>query len=153
MAPEQIEGKGMDERSDIYSLGIMAYEMVTGRRPYPEEDPAKLMDLHVHEDVPDPRVLVPDLPDEVHRFIRRATERDPEARYQSVGEALHELQPLAQRMGVRREPHLRERRKMMILSLFYQEEHQLTLNRLVEELSRELEKIGATLRAADFRDV
>ena len=153
MAPEQIEGKGMDERSDIYSLGIMAYEMVTGRRAYPEEDPAKLMDLHVHEDVPDPRVLVPDLPDEVHRFIRRATERDPEARYQSVGEALHELQPLAQRMGVRREPHLRERRKMMILSLFYQEGHQLTLNRLVEELSRELEKIGAVLRAADFKDV
>jgi hypothetical protein len=54
---------------------------------------------------------------------------------------------------VRREPHLRERRKMMILSLFYKEEHQLTLNRLVEELSRELEKIGAVLRAADFKDI
>lgn len=153
MAPEQIEGKGADERTDIYSLGIMAYEMVTGRRPYPEEDLAKLMDLHLHEDVPDPRVLVPDLPDDVHRFIRRATERDPAARYKSAGEALRELQPLAERMGVRRQPHLREQRKNMILSLFYKEEHQLTLNRLVEELSRELEKIGAVLRAADFKDV
>jgi len=153
MAPEQLEAKGVDERTDIYSLGIMAYEMVTGRRPYPEDDLAKLMDLHVHEDVPDPRLLVPDLPDEVHRFIRRATERDPAARYRSAREALRDLQPLAERMGVGGAPHLREQRKNMILSLFYKEEHQLMLNRLVEELSRELEKIGAVLRAADFKDV
>jgi hypothetical protein len=56
-------------------------------------------------------------------------------------------------MGVGGAPHLREQRKNMILSLFYREEHQLTLNRLVEELSKELEKIGASLRAADFKDV
>jgi len=153
MAPEQITGEPVDARTDIYALGIMAYEMVTGQRPYPEEDISKVLDMHVHEDVPDPRVLVPDLPDEVHRFIRRATERDPAARYQGAGEALRDLQPLAERMGVGGAPHLREQRKNMILSLFYKEEHQLMLNRLVEELSRELEKIGAVLRAADFKDV
>jgi hypothetical protein len=96
---------------------------------------------------------VPDLPEELCHFIRRATERDPAARYKSAWEALHSLQPLAERMGVGGAPHLREQRKNMILSLFYKEEHQLTLNRLVEELSRELEKIGAVLRAADFKDV
>jgi serine/threonine protein kinase len=153
MAPEQITGEPVDARTDIYALGIMAYEMVTGQRPYPEEDISKVLDMHVHEDVPDPRVLVPNLPDEVHRFIRRATERDPAARYQGAGEALRDLQPLAERMGVGGAPHLRVQRKNMILSLFYKEEHQLTLNRLVEELSRELEKIGAVLRAADFKDV
>jgi CRP-like cAMP-binding protein len=153
MAPEQIEGKGVDERTDIYSLGIMAYEMVAGQRPYPEDDISKVLDLHVHEDVPDPRRVVPDLPEELCHFIRRATERDPAARYKNAGEALRDLQPLAERMGVGRAPHLGEQRKNMILSLFYKEEHQLTLNRLVEELSRELEKIGAVLRAADFKDV
>jgi len=153
MAPEQIKGEPMDARSDIYSLGIMAYEMVAGRRPYPEDDISKLLDMHVHEDVPDVRGVVPDLPDELCYFIRRATDRDRTARFKSAWEACRSLQPLAERMGVGGAAHLREHRKNMILSLFYKEEHQLTLNRLVEELSRELEKIGATLRAADFKDV
>jgi CRP-like cAMP-binding protein/tRNA A-37 threonylcarbamoyl transferase component Bud32 len=153
MAPEQITGGPVDARSDIYSLGIMAYEMVAGRRPYPEDDISKVLDMHVREDVPEPHAVVPDLPDELCHFIRRATARDPAARYKSAWDALRSLQPLAERMGVGGTPHLREQRKNMILSLFYKEEHQLTLNRLVEELSRELEKIGATLRAADFKDV
>jgi serine/threonine protein kinase len=153
MAPERIEGEPMDARSDIYSLGIMAYEMVAGQRPYPEEDISKLLEMHVHEDVPDPRGVVPDLPDELCHFIRRATERNRTARFKSAWEACRSLQPLAERMGVTRAPHLREQRKNMILSLFYKEEHQLTLNRLVEQFSKELDKIGATLRAADFKDV
>lgn len=68
MSPEQIEGEMVDERTDIYSLGIMAYELVTGQRPYPEDDLFELMDLHV-QDVPDPRRLIPDLPDELHIVV------------------------------------------------------------------------------------
>jgi predicted Ser/Thr protein kinase len=153
MAPEQIKGEPVDARTDIYALGIMAYEMVTGQRPYPEDDISRLPDMHVHEDVPDPRGVVPDLPEELCHFIRRATERERTSRFTSAREALRSLQPLADKMGVRRAPYLRERRKMMILSLFYQTEHQLTLNRLVEGFSKELEKIGAVVRAADFKDI
>jgi serine/threonine protein kinase len=72
MSPEQIVGESVDERTDIYSLGILVYEMISGQRPYPEDDLAELMDLHVREDVPDPRSLVPDLPDEISYFIKRA---------------------------------------------------------------------------------
>ena len=60
MSPEQIEGEMVDERTDIYSPGIMAYELVTGQRPYPEDDLFELMDLHV-QDVPDPTENLPTL--------------------------------------------------------------------------------------------
>jgi serine/threonine protein kinase len=71
--PEKIQGEPVDERSDIYSLGITTYEMVTGQRPFAENDPAKVMSLHVNKNVPDPRRLVPDLPEEMSDFILRAT--------------------------------------------------------------------------------
>lgn len=153
MSPEQIEGESVDERTDIYSLGIMAYEMVTGQRPFPGDDLAKVMDLHLHEDIPNPRTLIPDLPDELYNLIIRATRRDPAARYQNIWQILNDLRPLAEKTGVKTQLQLREQRKMMSLFLFYQDEHQLVLNRLVENFSNELKKIGAVLRAADFKDV
>ena len=153
MSPEQIQGETVDGRTDIYSLGIMVYEMITGQRPYPEEDLAKLMDLHVNEDVPDPSIIVPDLPKELLNFIRRATHRDPSARFTTVWEILRDLQPFADKIGVRRQSDLGDQRKMMSLFLFYQDGQQLALNRLVEDFSRELKKIGAVVRAADFKDV
>ena len=153
MSPEQIEGESVDERTDIYSLGIMAYEMVVGRRPYPEDDIAKLLALRVEEDVPDPRESVPELPNELHYFIKRATHRDPSARFKTTWEILRDLQPSADKLGVGRKTPAREPRKMMSLFLFYQDEQQLTLKRVVEEFSKEVKKIGAELRAADFKDI
>ena len=146
MSPEQIEGETVDERTDIYSFGVMAYEMLTGQRPYPEENPAKLMELHLEEDVPDPRALVPDLPYELHYFIKRATQRDPSARFKSVWEIMRDLQPLADKLGVERRPQTNKRRKMMNLFLFYQDEQQRVLNKLLEEFNREVNQIGAELK-------
>jgi serine/threonine protein kinase/Tfp pilus assembly protein PilZ len=153
MSPEQILGESVDECTDIYSLGILAYEMISGQRPYPEDDLAELMDLHVREDVPDPRILVPDLPDELHYFIKRATQRDPSARFKSTWEIIRDLQPLADKMGVEKEPTPGQRRKMMSLFLFYQEEQQLILNRLVENFNSEVDKIGAELKVTNVDEV
>lgn len=153
MSPEQIEGEPVDARTDIYSLGITAFEMITGQRPFPEDNLTKLMDLHVREDVPDPRTLISDLPDELSNFIMHATERDPSARYKNIGEVLHDLVPLAEKMGVKRQPHLREQRKMMSLFLFYHDGQELQLKRLVENFSHEFNKIGGELRAAEFKDI
>jgi len=146
MSPEQIEGETVDERTDIYSFGIMAYEMLTGQRPYLEEDPAKLMELHVKQDVPDPRALVPDLPYELNYFIKRATQKDPSARFKSVWEIIRDLQPVADKLGVERRPQVDKGRKMMNLFLFYQDEQQLVLNKLVEEFNRQVKDIGAELK-------
>lgn len=153
MSPEQIEGEFVDERTDIYSLGIMAYEMATGQRPFAQDDLARVMNSHLHEDIPDPRTLIPDLPDELYNFLIRATRKDPAARYQNTWQIVNDLRPLAEKTVVKTRLQLREQRKMMSLFLFYRDEHQLVLNQLVENFSNELKKIGAELRAADFKDV
>ena len=151
--PEKIQGDPVDERSDIYALGITTYEMVTGQRPFAGNDPSELMSLHVNKDVPDPSRSIPDLPAELSHFILRATKRDPSERYDNVPQIVSELQPLAQQMGLMRHLQVKEQRKMMSLFLFYQDEHQLTLKRLVEEFTNELKKIGADVRVADFKDI
>jgi serine/threonine protein kinase len=151
-SPEQIEGEPVDERTDIYSLGIVAYEMITGQRPYPEDDLAKLMDLHVQEDVPDPRLLVPELPEALHYLIKRATQRNPSARFQTVWEILRDLQPLAKDMSPERKLHAEEQQKKLSLFLSYQDGHQLNLNDMVKDFSDELKKIGAVLRTTDIYD-
>ncbi len=104
MAPEQIEGEAADERTDIYCMGITAFEMITGQRPFPEDEITRVMDLHLHEDIPDPRTLVPDLPDELRSFIVRATQRNPAARHGSMLQAFLDLEPLAEKMGLLRFP-------------------------------------------------
>ncbi|MBU0517085.1 MAG: protein kinase [Proteobacteria bacterium] len=153
MSPEQIEGDPVDERSDIYSLAITAFEMVTGRRPFPEEDVAKLMDLHRTMSLPDPRNLVPDLPEEWARFILRAGQREPEGRYQSIGEVIEELGPLAAKMGVGPGAAPRPRRQMISLYLFFRDEHHLALAGLLDDFSAKAEKLGVKVRAVDVKEV
>ena len=150
MSPEQIEGESVDERTDIYSLGIVAYEMITGQRPYPEDDLAKLMDLHVQEDIPDPRVLVPDLPEALHYFIKRATQRNPAARFKTVWEILRDLQPLANNLRLERQLNAAEQQKTLTLFRSCQNGHQLILNDMGEDLFSELKKIGAVLPKTDI---
>jgi serine/threonine protein kinase len=152
-SPEYIEGDPVDERSDIYSLGITAYELISGQRPFAEDNPAKVMWSHVNEDVPDPRTLIPDLPEELCHFVLRATRRDPGERYGNIPQILNDLKPLAGKMGLKSELSLSEKRRMMSLFLFYRDEHQLALNRLVEEFTDKLKEIDADLRAADFNDI
>ena len=94
MSPEQIEGGRLDERTDIYSLGITAFEMVTGQRPFPNHEADKLLDLSVAQEIPDPRSLRPDLPDELCRVIIQATQKSPDKRYQNASEIISHLKPL-----------------------------------------------------------
>ena len=152
-APEAIDSETVDERVDVYSLGMMAFEMATGQRPFPEDDINKAIELRLNEDLPDPRSIIPDLPDGLCKFIRGATQRDPDARYESIAEAVVDLEAVAREMDPKRQPRPRKPGKMMSLFLIYEDQHELAVRRLVENVSHELKEMGAELRAAEFKDI
>jgi serine/threonine protein kinase len=94
MSPEQVEGKPADRRTDIYSLGIILYEMVTGRPPFGGDTPFSIAYKHRHEAPEDPRKFNPHVPDALIGVILRCLEKEREARYQTAQELLEDLETL-----------------------------------------------------------
>lgn len=91
MAPEQGMGQPGDERSDIYSLGVMLYQLVLGRLPFDADTPLAVVLKHINEPLPLPRLLKPDLSDALNAVILKALAKDANERYQKVTEMLADL--------------------------------------------------------------
>jgi len=152
-SPEYIEGDPVDVRSDIYSLGITAYEMVTGQKPFAEEDCVKAMNFHLHESIPDPAALRPDLPGALRDFIVKACQRDPAERYQHLTLALEDLRPLAEEFGLTRDATFVEGNKTATFFLTYKDYHQGVLNELMEEFGARAQQMGIDMKMADLKDM
>ena len=91
MSPEQGEGEAGDERSDVYSLGVMLYELTTGIPPFSAYSPISVILKHLDEPLPPPRLIRADLPVSIERIIQKALEKRPAARFQSAQELLEAL--------------------------------------------------------------
>jgi len=86
MSPEQGQGMNVDLRTDIYSLGVMLYEMTTGRIPYDAETPMAIVLKHISAPLPLPSAVNPNLPENVQRVILKAMAKEPDDRFQTVEE-------------------------------------------------------------------
>jgi tetratricopeptide (TPR) repeat protein/tRNA A-37 threonylcarbamoyl transferase component Bud32 len=110
MSPEQTEAKDVDQRSDIYSLGIILYEMSTGRVPFEGDTALSIAIKHKTEIPKDPKSLNPGIPDDLKRLILRCLEKDREKRFQAAAEVEAELEkiergiPTAERIVAEKKP-------------------------------------------------
>lgn len=90
LSPEQVQRGVSDARSDVYSLGIVLFELLTGQKPYQGEDPVQIAIRHVNDRVPAPSTLNPNISPEVDELVLKATNIDPDKRPKDASE-LHEL--------------------------------------------------------------
>ncbi|MBF0467676.1 MAG: protein kinase [Desulfamplus sp.] len=88
LAPEQFDGEPADFRSDIFSLGITAFQMLTGHLPFSTQSPARLMQMISSSPVPDPGTIVKNLPEKLRYFIVNACKKDPAQRFQTPAQVL-----------------------------------------------------------------
>lgn len=91
ISPEQASGNVTDAKSDIYSVGAMMYEMLTGRKPFDSDNPVAIAVMHMH-DIPErPRAINSEIPDGLEEIVLRAMEKAPEDRYQTTAEMIADI--------------------------------------------------------------
>jgi serine/threonine-protein kinase len=107
ISPEQVKGKRGDGRSDIYAVGVMLYEMLTGKMPFTGANPMQVMNDRLLNYPTPPTILEPSISQQLQEVICRALERDPRNRYAKASEFAHDLQHLDE-VGVEDRLELRE---------------------------------------------
>ena len=94
-SPEQARGAYVDERSDIYSLGVVIYEMLTGHVPYDGDNPVNIALQHINDPFPSAKEEVPEVPYQLDRIIHKATEKFQSKRYKKVDEMIEDLKSIS----------------------------------------------------------
>lgn len=106
ISPEQARGGFVDERSDLYSLGILYYELLTGKLPFDEENTVTIAIKHIQENIVPPKKVEPGIPEMVNRIVVKLTEKKPDDRYQNVDELVSDLDRVLESAGgAANDPH------------------------------------------------
>jgi tetratricopeptide (TPR) repeat protein len=100
MSPEQARGEDLDSRTDLFSLGLVLYEMATGRQAFGGQTTAVVFDTILNRQPPDPRIINPALPEDLHRVILRLLEKDRRLRFQTAADVVAELGRIRRDTGV-----------------------------------------------------
>jgi eukaryotic-like serine/threonine-protein kinase len=99
LPPEQVTGESLDPRSDVYSAGVVLFELLTGRQPFTGDTPIAVAYQHVNQDVPAPSTLVPGIPAAVDQLVLAATSRDPGQRPADAGEFARAVRRVKEGIG------------------------------------------------------
>lgn len=100
ISPEQARGDITDERSDIYSVGVMLYEMLTGKKPYDGDTPVAIALKHMQSTPQKPTELNSTIPEGLEQIVLRAMQKEPSARYQTAGEMITDLEEFKKNPGI-----------------------------------------------------
>ncbi len=92
ISPEQARGDVTDEKSDIYSVGVMFYEMLTGQKPFDADTPVSIAVMHMQNVAQRPRDINPNIPSGLEEIIMHAMEKDAEVRYQTATDMIHDIE-------------------------------------------------------------
>lgn len=144
-APELFAGEPADQQTDIYALGITAYELVTGRLPYREDDLRKSLEMRETQEIPDPADLVPGIPELLRKFILKACRRNAKERYKSVSEAMEDLRPLVETLRMNQNNEGGSKELLTSLELRYENNRKGVVENLLEEFRQKVAEAGVNM--------